>query len=81
MGNVVRIIIQLVSDGGGGLGAGKALPKLSRGNIGDIVAGIVGGVGGGQLFGTMGIPHRSVSYQALFTLFTVHPRMSNFSVT
>lgn len=55
MGNIVNIIIQLVSGGIGGLGAGKALPKLSLGNIGNIIAGILGGVGGGQLLGALGI--------------------------
>ena len=55
MGNIVNIIIQLVSGGLGGFGAGKALPKISLGKIGDIIAGIVGGVGGGQLLSALGI--------------------------
>jgi uncharacterized membrane protein YeaQ/YmgE (transglycosylase-associated protein family) len=55
MGNIVNIIIQLVSGGVGGLGAGKILPKLSLGNVGNIIAGIVGGVGGGQILGALGI--------------------------
>lgn len=55
MSNIVNIIIQLVSGGLGGLGAGKAMPKLSLGNIGNIVAGIVGGIGGGQLLNLLGI--------------------------
>ncbi len=54
-GNIVSILIQLVSGGLGGLGAGKALPKLSLGKVGDIIAGIVGGIGGGQLLGLLGI--------------------------
>ncbi|HNW87224.1 MAG TPA: hypothetical protein PKJ47_09820 [Candidatus Limiplasma sp.] len=55
MGNIVNIIIQLVSGGLGGVGAGKVMPKLSLGKIGDIIAGIVGGIGGGQLLGALGI--------------------------
>lgn len=55
MGNIVNVIIQLVSGGLGGVGAGKALPKLSLGNVGNIIAGIVGGVGGGQLLNALGI--------------------------
>lgn len=55
MGNFVNILIQLVSGGLGGVGAGKALPKLSLGNIGNIIAGIVGGIGGGQLLNGLGI--------------------------
>ena len=55
MGNIVNIIIQLVSGGLGGLGAGKVMPKLSLGNIGDIVSGIVGGVGGTQLLSALGV--------------------------
>ena len=52
MGN---ILIQLVSGGLGGLGAGKLLSKLSLGNIGNIIAGIVGGGIGGQLLCALGI--------------------------
>jgi hypothetical protein len=55
MGNIISIIIQLVSGGAGGLGAGKLLPKLSLGKTGDIIAGIVGGVGGGQLLSALGV--------------------------
>lgn len=53
--DIANILIQLVSGGVGGLGAGKALPKLSLGNVGNIIAGIVGGVGGGQLLNLLGI--------------------------
>lgn len=53
--NIVNLLIQLVSGGLGGLGAGKALPKLSLGNVGNIIAGIVGGGLGGQLLGLLGI--------------------------
>ena len=52
---MVNIIIQLVSGGLGGLGAGKLLKNLSLGSIGDAIAGIVGGIGGGQLLGALGI--------------------------
>ena len=55
MGNIVNIIIQLISGGVGGIGAGKVMPKLSLGKIGDIIAGIVGGIGGGQLLSALGI--------------------------
>ena len=55
MEGIVGILIQLVSGGLGGFGAGKALPKLSLGKVGDIIAGIVGGIGGGQLLGLLGI--------------------------
>ena len=55
MEGIVGIIIQLVSGGLGGFGAGKVLPKLSLGKVGDIIAGIVGGIGGGQLLGLLGI--------------------------
>lgn len=51
--DIVNLLIQLVSGGAGGLGAGKALPKLSLGKIGDIIAGVLGGLGGGQLLGSI----------------------------
>ena len=55
MGNILPIVIQLVSGGLGGLGAGKVLPKLSLGSLGDVVSGILGGVGGAQILGLLGI--------------------------
>ncbi len=55
MTNIVSILIQLVSGAVGGAGAGKAMPKLSLGKIGDIVAGIVGGGLGGQILGALGV--------------------------
>ena len=55
MGNIGNILIQLVSGGLGGYGAGKAMKKFSLGTVWDIVAGIVGGVGGGQLLNLIGI--------------------------
>jgi uncharacterized membrane protein YeaQ/YmgE (transglycosylase-associated protein family) len=55
MTNIVSIIIQLVSGAIGGAGAGKVMPKLSLGKIGDILAGILGGGLGGQILGLLGI--------------------------
>ncbi len=55
MGNIVGVIIQLVSGGLGGMGAGKLFKKLSLGNLGNAIAGIVGGLGGGQLLSALGI--------------------------
>lgn len=55
METIVNILIQLVSGGAGGYGVGKAAPKLSLGKIGDIIAGILGGVGGAQLLAALGI--------------------------
>ena len=53
--NIVSILIQLVSGAAGGVGAGKVMPKLSLGNIGNIIAGIVGGGLGGQILNLLGI--------------------------
>lgn len=55
MGNIVNIIIQLVSGGLGGLGVGKAKSSLSLGTVGNIIAGLVGGIGGGQLLNALGL--------------------------
>lgn len=55
MGNIINIIIQLVSGGIGGSAAGKAKPEFSLGKTGDIIAGVLGGIGGGQLLGALGI--------------------------
>src|ERR1700679_544763 len=44
-----RIIIQLLSGGIGGSIAGALLKEFKLGPIGNSIAGIVGGVGGGQL--------------------------------
>jgi uncharacterized membrane protein YeaQ/YmgE (transglycosylase-associated protein family) len=52
---IINIVIQAVTGGLGGISAGKVLPKLSLGKIGDIIAGIVGGVGGGQLLNALGV--------------------------
>ena len=55
MNALIHIVIQLAAGALGGLGAGKVLPKMSLGSLGDIVAGLVGGAGGAQLLGLLGI--------------------------
>lgn len=55
MGNIVGILIQLVTGAIGGNAAGKAMPKLSLGNVGNTIAGIVGGGLGGQILSLLGI--------------------------
>ncbi len=55
MGNIVQILIQLVSGAVGGNAAGKAAPKLSLGNIGNTIVGLLGGLGGSQLLGALNI--------------------------
>ena len=52
---IVNIIIQLVSGAVGGIGAGKIMPKLSLGNIGNIIAGIAGGGLGGLVLNALNI--------------------------
>ncbi|MCL2812945.1 MAG: hypothetical protein FWD25_13795 [Clostridia bacterium] len=52
---MVNLIIQLVSGGLGGLGAGKLMKKFSLGGIWDALAGIVGGGIGGQVLGLLGV--------------------------
>jgi uncharacterized membrane protein YeaQ/YmgE (transglycosylase-associated protein family) len=47
--NWMPIIIQLISGGVGGNIAGALLKKFNLGPIGNTIAGILGGVGGGQL--------------------------------
>jgi len=54
MATVVGLLVQLVSGGLGGMVAGKALPRLSLGEVGDIVAGFAGGVGLGQVLQGLG---------------------------
>jgi len=43
------LIVQLISGAVGGLGAGKAMPKFSLGNVGNIISGLIGGGIGGQI--------------------------------
>jgi uncharacterized membrane protein YeaQ/YmgE (transglycosylase-associated protein family) len=47
--NWMPIIIQLISGGVGGNIAGALLKKFNLGPIGNTIAGILGGIGGGQL--------------------------------
>jgi len=49
MGNLLPVIIQLISGALGGNGAGALLKKLSLGTIGNSIVGILGGGLGGQL--------------------------------
>jgi uncharacterized membrane protein YeaQ/YmgE (transglycosylase-associated protein family) len=51
--NWMPIIIQLISGGVGGNIAGALLKKFNLGPIGNTIAGILGGVGGGQLLGML----------------------------
>lgn len=55
MTGILPLILQLISGALGGNGAGKAMPKLSLGNIGNTIAGILGGLGGGQLLSILGV--------------------------
>ena len=47
------ILIQLISGGVGGNIAGALLNKFNLGPVGNTIAGILGGVGGGQLLGML----------------------------
>jgi uncharacterized membrane protein YeaQ/YmgE (transglycosylase-associated protein family) len=47
--NVMGIVTDLVAGGVGGNIAGAVLKKFDLGPVGNTIAGIVGGVGGGQL--------------------------------
>ena len=49
MESLVPIIIQLVLGAIGGNAAGKAMPDKSLGTLGNTIAGVIGGLGGGQL--------------------------------
>ena len=49
MDAVVNLIIQLISGVVGGNAAGAALKDYNLGNLGNTIAGAIGGVGGGQL--------------------------------
>jgi uncharacterized membrane protein YeaQ/YmgE (transglycosylase-associated protein family) len=51
--NVMGIVTDLIAGGVGGNIAGAVLKKFDLGPIGNTVAGIVGGVGGGQLLGML----------------------------
>lgn len=45
-----QFLAQVIGGGAGGLGAGKAMPCSDMGGLGNMLAGAVGGVGGGQPF-------------------------------
>ncbi|MGH1441012.1 MAG: hypothetical protein ACRBBR_12920 [Cellvibrionaceae bacterium] len=49
------LIIQLISGAVGGNAAGAIFKNLSLGTLGNSLAGILGGVGGGQLLGALGL--------------------------
>jgi uncharacterized membrane protein YeaQ/YmgE (transglycosylase-associated protein family) len=51
--NWMPILIQLISGGVGGNIAGALLKRFNLGPIGNTIAGILGGVGGGQLLGML----------------------------
>jgi uncharacterized membrane protein YeaQ/YmgE (transglycosylase-associated protein family) len=51
--NWMAILIQLISGGVGGNIAGALLKKFNLGPLGNTIAGILGGVGGGQLLGML----------------------------
>lgn len=55
MGNIVAIIIQLLSGALGGYGAGSLMKKLSLGSTWDSIIGILGGGLGGQILGLLGV--------------------------
>jgi hypothetical protein len=46
---VVNLVIQLISGVVGGNAAGAALKDYNLGNLGNTIAGAIGGVGGGQI--------------------------------
>jgi uncharacterized membrane protein YeaQ/YmgE (transglycosylase-associated protein family) len=47
--DITSLIIQLIVGAIGGNAAGKAMPEKSLGTLGNTIAGVIGGVGGGQL--------------------------------
>jgi uncharacterized membrane protein YeaQ/YmgE (transglycosylase-associated protein family) len=55
MGNLLPLIIQLVSGAVGGNVAGGLMKQFSLGTLGNSIAGIPGGGIGGQLLGLLGI--------------------------
>lgn len=55
MGNLVPLIIQLISGAVGGNAAGALMKNFSLGPVWNSVIGIVGGGLGGQLLGMLGI--------------------------
>ena len=55
MGNLLPLIIQLISSALGGNLAGSLLKKQTLGTLGNSIAGILGGGLGGQLLGLLGM--------------------------
>jgi uncharacterized membrane protein YeaQ/YmgE (transglycosylase-associated protein family) len=55
MGNLLPLIIQLVSGAVGGNLAGSLMKNLSLGTLWNSVAGIIGGGLGGQILGMLGV--------------------------
>lgn len=47
--DITSLIIQLIVGAIGGNAAGKAMPDKSLGTLGNTIAGVLGGLGGGQL--------------------------------
>jgi uncharacterized membrane protein YeaQ/YmgE (transglycosylase-associated protein family) len=55
MGNVIAVIIQLLSGALGGNAVGTLMKKLSLGTVLNSIVGIVGGGLGGQILGLLGL--------------------------
>jgi len=49
METIINLIIQLIAGVVGGNAAGAALKDYNLGNLGNTIAGAIGGVGGGQI--------------------------------
>ena len=49
METITNLIIQLIAGAVGGNAAGAALKDYNLGNLGNTIAGAIGGVGGGQI--------------------------------
>ena len=55
MGELLPVLIQLISGAVGGNAAGSLMKDKSLGTIGNSIAGIIGGGLGGQLLGLLGL--------------------------
>jgi len=62
-----NVIIQLFSGGLGGVCSGKVFPKISLGTIGNIISGVVGGVGGAQLLHSLGVGAGGAGWAGILT--------------
>jgi hypothetical protein len=51
--DITSLIVQLLGGVAGGNAAGKGIPNLDLGPLGNTIAGAIGGVGGGQLLQAM----------------------------